>query len=88
MDAIYWVNCRYKLIIYSGLDHTTLTERKQPQPIGWIKTQLRRLSYSEESSPPLALRWTCIIQRHHNISYLVYYITRKMFRTSINIKTF
>jgi hypothetical protein len=25
MDAIYWVNCRYKLIIYRRLDHNKIS---------------------------------------------------------------
>ena len=56
---------------------TTLTQRQQAKPIGWIRTRLRKLWYLDESSPPVAYRWTCIIQRHHTRSYLVYYITRK-----------
>ena len=46
------VNVRTTQKRLHNINRTTLTERKQPQLIGWIKTQLRRLSYSDESSSP------------------------------------
>ena len=47
------VNVRTTQKSINNQNHLTLTQRQQAKPLGWIKTRLRCVSYSDESCFPL-----------------------------------